>query len=147
MRKGTCAWLLLTALWLAAPGCRGGGAGANSPAGGGAGVDAVVSELNSFTDELVRKVESASDTSAGVDDAQRLLDARREELKAKVRAARESREFREDKGANGRLLECEVSGGDRVSALSTRYLDQSIRDPSLRSKLSKLRGDYNSIFD
>ena len=146
MRKSTAPWLLLLTLCLAA-GCRGGGAGANSAPSKGAGLDALVAELNSFTDELVKKVESASDTSAGVDDAQKLLDSRREELKAKVRAAREGAEFRDNKEANGRLLECEVSGGDRVSALSTRYLDQSIKDPALRSKLSKLRGDYNSIFN
>jgi hypothetical protein len=147
MRKRTCAWLLLLALGLAGwAGCRG-GAQTNAPPSKPAGIDALVAEINSFTDELVKKVESASDTSAGVDGAQALLDARREELKAKVRAVREGREFRENKEANGRLLECEVSNGDRVSALSTRYLDQSIKDPSLRSKLTRLRGDYNSIFD
>ena len=147
-RRSKSVGIGLACLRALAAGVRGGaGAGSNPAPARGAGVDALVAELNSFTDELVKKVESAADTSAGVDDAQRLLDARREELKAKVRAARESAEFRENREANGRLLECEVSGGDRVSALSTRYLDQSIKDPSLRSKLSKLRGDYNSIFD
>ncbi len=145
MRKRT--WTLLLTLCLASTaGCRG-GAATNSPAPKQTGIDALVAELNSFTDEVVKKVESAADPSAGADEAQRLLDSRREELKSKVRAARESAEFRENKEANGRLLECEVSGGDRVSALSTRYLDQSIKDPALRSKLGKLSGDYNSIFN
>ena len=47
-------------------------------------VDTVVHEVNSFTDELERAVESAQEPRAGVDAAQRLLDERRPVLAARI---------------------------------------------------------------
>ena len=147
MRKTKAAWLLsLLCCLCAAAGCGGGAANNSGQAQTEVDPDAVVAEVNSFTDDLVKKAESGGNLQAGVEAAQALLDSRKDGLKARIAAARASRKFREDKEANGRLLECEVAGGDRVAALYKSNLDAAMKDAALMSKFGKLRSDYNDIF-
>lgn len=142
MRAVVFALLLSSVCALA--GCRGIGSGAGGvgePRGGAA--DALVSELNAFTDELVSKVESAQDASAGVAEAQRLLESRRDALAARIVAAKKGEG---DAAGRRKWLEAEVDGTDRVSRLQVKYLDASMRDPVLKARLDKLVSDYGAIF-
>lgn len=135
--------LLSSALVLA--GCRGTDAGTGrvgEPKVGAS--DALVSELKAFTDELVSKVESAQDASAGVAEAQRLLESRRDALAARVVAAKKGEQ--DAAAARRKWLEAEVDGTDRVSRLQVKYLDASMRDPALKARLDKLVNDYGAIF-
>jgi hypothetical protein len=142
----------LLACVLAVAGCqRAGSDSAGIGAGGvaaetGGDVDALVSELKTFTDELLRQVESAPDPRAGVAEAQRLLDARRAALAAGVAAVRQGQKSRQDAAARRKWLEAEVDNTDRVSRLQVKYLDASMRDPEFKARLDKLVGDYNSLF-
>ncbi len=47
-------------------------------------INSIVTDLDSFTTELVKKVESAPNPSAGVDDAQKFFDSRKADLTAKM---------------------------------------------------------------
>ena len=142
MRR-TVAPLLLTLVCAAAlAGCRPQGAQ------GGAGdvsVDAVVRQLGEFTDELAGKVESASDPKAGVAEAQRLLDARKAELSARISALKRGA-LAADASARGKWLEAEVDNTRRVSELKLKHLDASLRDPELKAALEKLAADYDSLY-
>jgi hypothetical protein len=154
MRKNLVSCALALLLSSAAAGCRTGPAsegGANAGAVGGGGKDAgviggAVAEVNSFTDELLRKIDSAPDPAAGADEAQAFLDARKSEMKARLDAARASREFQESAEARGRLLDAEVTNVDRVSSLRTRHLDRWMRDPGFKSKLDRLVSDYDALW-
>ena len=153
MRKNLVSCALALLLSAVAPGCRPGPAsegGANAGAGGGGqdagGVGGAVAEVNSFTDELLRKIDSASDPAAGADEAQAFLDARKSEVKARLDAARASREFQESAEARGRLLDAEVTNIDRVSSLHTRHLDRWMRDPGFKAKLDRLVSDYDALW-
>ena len=55
-------------------------------------VNTVVAELDSFTNDLVKKVESAP-TSAGVDDAQKYLDSKKADLTAKIATLKDIRGY------------------------------------------------------
>ena len=151
MRKNlvSCALALFVSA-AAAAGCRTGpasGGGAN--AGGGkdaGGVGAAVAEVNSFTDELLKKIDAAPDPSAGAGEAQAFLDARGGEVKARLDAARASREFQESAEARGRLLDAEVTNIDRVSSLRTRHIDRWMRDPAFKAKLDRLVSDYDALW-
>ena len=128
----------------------GGGIGAGSGGfgfgvGGDPGVDELVGALADFTKELTTKVESAADTKAGVADAQRLLDARRAELAARIEAFRKGPRMQEQ-AARGKWLEAEVDNTQRVRGLQLKYLDASMRDPELKAGLERLAADYDSIF-
>jgi hypothetical protein len=146
----------LIACALAVVGCHytgaGGGntgatAGGISPGGASpADVDSVIAKLNSFTDELVKAVESASDPNAGVASAQTLLDARKSELTESIAALKRDARFQQDAAAKSKWNEAEADDTFRVHGLVTKYFDASMRDPAFKSRLDKLVGDYDSMF-
>lgn len=150
MRK-SLAQLLLAALCLAAAaGCRGGGTGANvGAAAGGGGPDdpeRVVAEMDKFTDELLEKVSSAQDPSAGLEEAQKFLDERGGALRARVEAARGGARFRESAEARARMLDSEVTNRDRVAALRKLHIERWMRDPAFKSKLDRLAAGYDALW-
>lgn len=150
MRKSlvSCALALLVSA-AAAAGCRTDPAsqgGANAGGKDAGGVGAVVAEVNAFTDELLKKIDSAQDPAAGADEAQAFLDARKSEVKARLDAARASREFQESAEARGRLLDAEVTNIDRVSSLRTRHIDRWMRDPAFKAKLDRLVAGYDALW-
>jgi hypothetical protein len=138
MRRIVAPLLLLLACALASAGCR---SSYFSPDSGGA--DALIPVLNSFTEELLAKVESASDKKAGVAEAQALLDARKDDLTARIAAFKRGAGFGE---YHGRWLEVEVDNTERVHRLQVKYSDASTRDADFKARLDKLVSDYDSIF-
>ena len=147
MRKSlACRLLLLLCClaWLA--GCRE-SATNNSAAPQDADPEAVVLEINSFVEELLGKVDAASDPAVGVDEAQAFFDARKPQLKSRIEAARASRKYREDREVQGKFLDCEVDNRERVRAIRKLHLERWARDAAFQSKLSKLEGDYQDLFE
>ncbi len=108
--------------------------------------DGTLREVRVFTDELLKKIESAPDASAGLSEAQKLLDTRRGDLRAKIVAARASVKAKESAEARARLLESEVDNTARLSGLQTKYLDNSMSDAGFKAKLDRLVGDYQELF-
>ena len=145
MRQTAAALLLLLACAAALAGCRyapegGAGGGAGEP-----GADEVIRQLGELTEELAGRVESAADPKAGVAEARRLLDSRKDEMAARIGALRRGALAR-DAAAKGRWLEAEVDGTQRVSRLRLKYLDASMRDPELKAGLDRLAADYDAMF-
>jgi hypothetical protein len=112
----------------------------------GTSVEAVALEVKGFTDELERAFERAESPQAGVAEAQRLLDARRPALAARIAALKGGPQLRGDAAAKRKWLEAEVDNTDRVSRLQVKYLDASMRDPDFKARLDRLVGDYTSMF-
>jgi hypothetical protein len=148
MRRRSALTLTALACVLALAGCRGssprsapGGAGGGRVVAGG--TDAFVPQLNSFTDELLSKVESAPDTKAGVAEAQAHLDARRDDFASAIAALKRSAP---DAGSKAKLLEAEVDNTDRVHRLQLKYADAAARDAGLKAGLERLIDDYDALF-
>lgn len=156
MQRTVAPTLLLLACGLALAGCRwsysssnSGGIGAGTGGGGfvvgGAeGADELVPALNSFTAELLRKIESAQETKAGVAEAQALLNTRTVELAGRIAALK--RGAPGDAAAKAKLLEAEVENTDRVHRLQLTYSDATARDPDLKARLERLINDYDALF-
>jgi hypothetical protein len=121
----------------------GAGAGGVRIGGGAGGADALVESLNSFTEELLAKVEKAEDTKAGVAEAQALLDARRDEFASAVAALKRGAP---DSGSKAKWLEAEVDNTDRVHRLQLKYADAAARDAELKAGLERLIDDYDALF-
>jgi hypothetical protein len=146
MRKSLalpCVLALACLAALAGCGGAGGGGGANTGAGE---IGATIAEVNSFTDELLKKIDSAADASTGADEAQAFLDSRGDELRARLEAAGKSREFQESAEARAKLLDSEVSNTDRVSGLRTRHIDRWMRDAAFKTKLDRLVAEYDALW-
>jgi len=47
-------------------------------------IKTLLTEFDSFTDELTKRVDAASDPSAGVDDAQKYFDSKKTAMRAKM---------------------------------------------------------------
>ena len=122
-----------------------GRAGADARSADDPSVDAVVRQLGEFTDELAGKIESAADTKAGVAEAQRLLDARKAELSARIVALKQ-RKLAADASARGKWLEAEVDNTRRVHDLQLKHIDASLRDPELKAGLERLAADYDALY-
>jgi hypothetical protein len=146
MRRRNSARLALACLLALSAGCGRSGEGGGAGSGAAGGVDKVVAEVSAFTDELMRKVEQASDASAGVAEAQALLDSRRAALAASVSALKKSPVLRESAEARKKWLEAEVDNTTRVSGLKSRLFEQAMRDPGLAGRLDKLVSDYQELF-
>jgi hypothetical protein len=112
----------------------------------GVDVDSVVREVNSFTDELEKTFESAQNPQAGVAEAQKLLDARRVSLAARIAAVKGGPQLQRDAAARRKWLEAEVDNTNRVHGLGSKLFDASVRDPELKARLDKLVGDYDAMF-
>lgn len=139
--------LLLLACALASAGCRGAGTGrAGGNDSGGSDAGEVIKTLAAFTEELASKVETAEDTKAGLAEAQKLLDARKDELASRVASLRASPQVKSDAAARGRLLEAEVDNTERVHRLQVKFSDASTRDADFKARLDKLVSDYDAIF-
>ena len=155
MRRTFALTFLMSACCLALAGCRWSYSGSNSGgigAGSGGvghvfnaeGAEAVIPLLNSFTEELLAKVDTAGDRKAGVAEAQALLDGRKVEMAARISAVKRGAQ---DSAAKGRWLEAEVDNTDRVHRLQLKYSDEAARDPELKARLNHLVADYDSMFD
>ena len=152
MRRSLAPTLTALACGLALAGCswsytspNSGGirAGAGGVAVGGGGADALVKSLDSFTEELLAKVEQAEDTKAGVAEAQALLDARRDEFTSGIAALRRGAP---DSGSKAKWLEAEVDNTGRVHRLQLKYADAAARDAGLKAGLERLIDDYDALF-
>ena len=153
MRRRVAHTLTALACGLALAGCHwsytssnsgGIGAGAGGVGLGSAGgPDALVQTLNSFTDELLAKIEKAQDTKAGVAEAQALLDARKGDFAGRVAALKRDAQ---DAGAKAKLLEAEVDNTGRVHRLQLKYADEAARDAGLKAGLDRLINDYDALF-
>jgi hypothetical protein len=146
MLRRVVSTLLAVACVLALAGCRRADSDSDSGSGGGArtggaeGADAFASQLDSFTEELLAKVESARDAKSGLGEAQAMLDARRDELAGRIAA------LKRDAGSKAKLLEAEVDNTGRVHRLQLKYSDEAARDPDLKARLERLIGDYDALF-
>jgi hypothetical protein len=108
-------------------------------------VKAVVADFTSFTNELVGKVENAKSPSAGVDEAQKLLDSRKAELQSKLDGIKGVRGFQVSKETMEKMTNDLVDSGTKVASLQMKYMQQSIADPAFKAKLEKLVDDYTGL--
>jgi ABC-type uncharacterized transport system auxiliary subunit len=108
-------------------------------------VNDVIGELDSFTKELVSKIESAQNPSAGVDDAQKFLDSRKADMKAKIDSIKELRGYQVSEDTMKKLKESVTDDAMSIAKLQIKYMQQTARDPAFKAKLDKLINDYQAL--
>ena len=109
-------------------------------------INTVVAELDSFTNDLVKKVESAPNPSAGVDDAQKYFDSKKADLTAKIATLKDIRGYQVSEDTKKKMTASMVDDAKRVAGLQIKYLATSMRDPAFKAKLEKLTRDYQNLF-
>lgn len=109
-------------------------------------VDEVLAEVDSFTDELVKKVTTASDPARGVDEAQKFLDGRKQELASKIASVKRAGAYQNDDETRTKVMVREIDNGTKVSGLQTKFISRSMSDTEFKAKLDKLVDDYQLMF-
>jgi hypothetical protein len=107
-------------------------------------VGAFVSEMDKLAADIVRTVDEKP--SAGVDDAQKMLDARKADLKAKFEKIKDVRGYQLSKEMSKKLTDSVTKNVESVGGLQIKYAEKSAADRKFGEKLSKLSDDFNSIY-
>ena len=108
-------------------------------------INAVLADFDSFTKELVKKVDS-NPSAAGVDDAQKYLDSKKDELKGKWDSIKSARGFQVSKDTQQKMEESLKNNFMSVVGLQSKYIGKSMGDPAFKSKLDKLVKDYQALY-
>lgn len=109
-------------------------------------IEMALAEVNSFTAELVKRVESAPDRTAGVDDAQQYLDSRKREIKAQASLLARIRGIQVSDATQKKMIEAVKRDQMTVTSLQSKYMNISINDAAFKTKLDKLVSDYLDLF-
>ena len=109
-------------------------------------VKTVLTDFDSFTNELVKRVESASDPAAGVDDAQKYFDSKKAEMTTKMDTLKGIRGYQVGEETKKMMESSLVDDAKKIANLQVKYMGTSMRDPTFKAKLDKLTRDYQSLF-
>ena len=109
-------------------------------------VKAALNDFDSFTNELVNRVESASDPAAGVDDAQKYFDSKKAEMTTKMDTLKGIRGYQVSDETRKMMESSLVDDAKKIANLQVKYMRTSMRDATFKAKLDKLTRDYQSLF-
>jgi hypothetical protein len=109
-------------------------------------VNSILATVDSFTTDLLARIDLASNPSQGVDDARTYFDSRKEEIKADMDALKRLRESQVNEATKQRITSSLVENASRVGNLEIKYVNQSISDPAFKTRLDQLVKDYQSLF-
>ena len=105
-----------------------------------------LTDFDSFTNELVKRVESASDPAAGVDNAQKYFDSKKAEMTTRMDTLKGIRGYQVGDETRKMMETSLVDDAKKIANLQVKYMSTSMRDPAFKAKLDKLTSDYQSLF-
>jgi len=110
-------------------------------------ISRVLADFDSFTAELLKKVESAQTPGRGVDEAQKYLDEKKSELRAKWDSIKSVKNFQVSDETKKRIQEDLKKNMMSVYGLQSKYIDESIKDAAFKTRLDKLVNDYKDLYE
>ncbi len=130
----TAAWLVMAALATSAIGCS-----------RDAEVLAFAKDFEDFSNEIVKKVKTAPNPTAGVDAAQAYLDQNRDRLRQKLQSVKTVRGFQLSEESKKKMEASMMNGASAVAGLQMEYVGRMAVDPTFRAKIERLVGDYRNL--
>jgi outer membrane murein-binding lipoprotein Lpp len=110
-------------------------------------INSVLTDFDSFTAELVKRVDSAQTPARGVEDAQQYLDEKKAELGAKWDSIKKVKNFQVSSETKKRMEDDLKKNLMSVYGLQTRYINESIKDAAFKTRLDKLIDDYKNLYE
>jgi len=108
-------------------------------------VNDTMTEVDSLADEIVSTVEKADDKKQGVADAQKLLDAKKEELGKKMAEVGELRGFQVSEDVASKMTSSLAESLLEVETLKLSLMSETLKDKELDEAVNKLTGDFSSM--
>ncbi len=109
-------------------------------------VKAILADFDSFTAELVKRVDAASNPADGVDDAQKYFDSKKTEMTGKMEQLKAIRGYQVGEETKKMMESSLVEDAKKIANLQVKYMGTSMRDATFKAKLDKLTRDYQSLF-
>ena len=106
----------------------------------------ILTDFDSFTNELVKRVDAASNPADGVDDAQKYFDSKKAEMTGKMDTLKGLRGYQVGDETKKMMESSLVEDAKKVANLQVKYMGTSMRDAAFKAKLDKLTRDYQSLF-
>ncbi len=108
-------------------------------------VNSTMSEIDGLADEIVETVKKADDKKAGVAEAQKLLDGKKEDLSAKMTEVGELRGFQVSEDVAGKMSSSISDSMIEVQGLKIDLMSETMKDPELDKALEKLTDDFTDV--
>ena len=108
-------------------------------------VESVLAEFDTFTKEMLAKIDSAPNPSAGADAAQAYMDSKKADMQAKLATLKGLRGFQVSDETQKKMLERMTENAMSVAKLKIKYMNFAMRDPALSAKFDKLNADYLTL--
>ena len=108
-------------------------------------VNSILATVDSFTTEILRRIDVAANPPAGVDDAQKYFDSRRAEIAATMNTLKNLSGNQVSHETKQKMKASLVDDASRVGNLQIRYVSYSLNDPAFKAKLDKLVNDYQTL--
>jgi hypothetical protein len=105
-------------------------------------INAIVAEIDAFTQELVRRVDSARNPSDGVDDAQKYFDSKKADLSAKMATLKSISGYRVSSETKWKMTRKLFDDKKRVAGLKVSHATALTQDEVFKAKLDKLVQDF-----
>ena len=105
-------------------------------------IGSTLKDLDSFTAELVQKIDSVQGSIEGVDAAQAFLDSKKGDLKKKLDVVKEARGFQVSEETKKKLTASFTKNITAVASLQLKYVTRTVKDPGYKAKIEKLISDY-----
>ncbi|HEX7529917.1 MAG TPA: hypothetical protein VF333_02150 [Pyrinomonadaceae bacterium] len=107
---------------------------------------AILNDFDSFTAELVKRVDAASNPADGVDDAQKYFDSKKTEMTGKMEQLKAIRGYQVGEETKKMMEASLVDDAKKIANLQVKYMGTSMRNDAFKAKLDKLTRDYQSLF-
>jgi hypothetical protein len=109
-------------------------------------VKTILGEFDTFTNELVKRVDAASNPIDGVDDAQKYFDSKKTEMTGKMEQLKTIRGYQISEETKKMTETSLVEDAKKIANLQVKYIGTSMRDAAFKAKLDKLIKDYQGLF-
>lgn len=112
-------------------------------------INSALAEVDSFTNEMVKLINDASNPSTGIDEAQQYLDLRKREIKVKTAYLSSVRGIQVSDQTEKKMIETVRRNQMTVTALpiQSKFANLYMNDAAFKTKLDKLVHDYLELFE
>lgn len=106
--------------------------------------NAFMSDFDKLTDDIVKKVND-NPTSAGIDEAQKILDSKKVEMKKKIDDLKTARGFQVSGDTIKKFEKNMLDNGNKIVGLMTKNMGAAVKDPQFMDKMKRLTNEYTSM--
>ena len=108
-------------------------------------VGSFISDSDKLANDIVQKVK-ATPTAAGIDEAQKTLDGKKADIKAKYESLKNVRGFQVKSETMKQLTDSVTKNITAVNSLKIDLMTATMNDKALSDKLDKLIDEYNALY-